>query len=75
VFRYPRRISRFEVVCSSFTARIASRTFRASECSAPVRTFFTYCWVMVDPPWLIDPLVTFAHVARATATKSRPSCR
>ena len=26
------------------------------ECSGPVRTFFTYCWVIVEPPWLIEPL-------------------
>jgi hypothetical protein len=48
---------------------------RARDRSEPVRTFFTYCWVIVDPPWLIEPLVTFIHVARATAVMSRPSCR
>ena len=52
----PRGSPRLDDVCSSFTARIASRTFRAIECSEPVRTFFTYCWVIVDPPWLMEPL-------------------
>ncbi|HUF60320.1 MAG TPA: hypothetical protein VMR89_12720 [Actinomycetota bacterium] len=60
-------------VCSSFTARIASRTFRAIERSGPVSTFFTYCWVIVDPPWLMEPLVTLAQDARATEPRSRPS--
>jgi hypothetical protein len=53
-----------------FAAITTSRYLRHSEYSSPTRTFFTYCWVIVDPP--PTPPVAWFHTARTMPTGSKP---
>ena len=51
---------------SSWTARLASFTFRPMERSLPTSVSFTSCWVSVDPPWATPPASVLARNARST---------
>ena len=64
VFRYCSRISRFEYLLFSRWARTSSFAFRWRSRLFPRIRFFTSCCVIVDPPWLISPLVRFSTNAR-----------
>ncbi len=33
----------------------------------------TYCWVIVEPPWLMPPASRFVRAARMIALRSTPS--
>ena len=59
-------------VRSSWTAMTASRTFRLTVFFESSSTFFTYCWVMVDPPSLTSPASALRRRARARARRSTP---
>ena len=48
-----------------------SLIFRDTLRSLPTREFFTYCWVIVDPPWVSPPLMFF-HTARARPMTETP---
>ena len=59
-------------VRSSWRAITASRTFRLTVFFESSSTFFTYCWVMVDPPSLTSPASALRRRARARARRSTP---
>ena len=50
----------------------ASSSLRCSVFSGDSRAVFTYCWVMVEPPWPASPSSAFELAARATARGSTP---
>ena len=55
--------------------RIASLTLRLMAFSVESsKAFFTYCWVMVEPPWDTEPPLTFWKKARAMPMGLMPSC-
>ena len=60
---------------SSFTEITASLSFRQMDRSRPTYVFFTYCWVMVEPPCTALRLRMSAHVARASPMGSTPEWR
>ena len=61
--------------CSKRRAMKNSSTFRVKVVSERSRnTLPTYCWVMVEPPWLIPPAATLLRAARRIALRSAPSC-
>jgi hypothetical protein len=62
--RYFERSSSFEYWWASFTAMMASLILRANVRWFPVYTFFTYCCVIVDPPWTTLRWVRSSHAAR-----------
>jgi hypothetical protein len=59
VFRYHSRIWSFEYCRSSLIVTNSSRNFRLNVRSPPVKTFFTYCWVIVEPPCRSPPRTLF----------------
>ena len=53
-------------------ARKSSWNFRAKVWLEFCRiAFFTYCWVIVDPPW-VEPPVRLLYVARTMPVKEIP---
>jgi hypothetical protein len=71
---YFSRISGLEYFRSSLTATTASLSFRIRERSLPTIWFFTYCCVIVDPPWVTPLWRMSAQVARAMPIGSTPRC-
>jgi hypothetical protein len=59
VFRYRVRICSLVSSSSSCHARAASRIFRENVCSSESMRCFTYCWVIVEPPSSIRPVLAF----------------
>ena len=57
---------------SSWTARLASFSFREMDRSLPTIVSFTSCWVMVEPPWETPPASVLALRARATERALTP---
>ena len=61
----------------SSSRRVAYQTsssFRLAVCSVlRMMASFTYCWVMVEPPWLIPPASKLVRAARMMALRSKPS--
>lgn len=55
----------------SFIEMKSSVTLRLSVWSESRYVFFTYCWVIVEPPWVDPPLAMF-HTARAIPIGSTP---
>jgi hypothetical protein len=53
-------------------AMTASRSLRLTVFLESSSTFFTYCWVIVDPPSTIAPASALLRMARATARRSTP---
>ncbi len=50
----------------------SSLNLRLSVCDwSPSRAFFTYCWVMVEPPWVWPPFAMFTR-ARPMPMGSMP---
>ena len=49
----------------------ASLILRSIVTSSPTKTFFTICWVMVEPPRLL-PLRKLSRAAEAMAGKETP---
>ena len=75
VFRYCRRMKSFPYSSSRRVAYQSSSSFRLAVCSTfSMMASFTYCWVMVDPPWLIPPASRLERAARMIAFRSKPSC-
>ena len=64
VLRYFSRIWSLVYWWLILTASMASLIFLAKVRSLPVYTSFTYCWVIVEPPWTIPRLLTSCHAAR-----------
>ncbi len=59
-------------VLSTWMAMTASCTLRWTVFSGSSSTFFTYCWVIVDPPSRTSPASALRRRARATARRSTP---
>ena len=51
---------------------MASRIFRTKLRSFVRYVFFTYCWVIVEPPWRISRLLMSAQAARTIPSGSIP---
>ncbi|CAM5337750.1 hypothetical protein STANM309S_03711 [Streptomyces tanashiensis] len=65
-------MSSFSTSLPTFMEMKSSFTFRVMVCDwSSRRLFFTYCWVMVEPPWVSPPLAMF-HTARAIPIGSIP---
>jgi hypothetical protein len=71
VFRYHSRIWSFEYCLSSLTVTNSSLNFRENVRSPLVNWFFTYCWVIVEPPCRSPPL-TLLSAARAMPVGEMP---
>ena len=56
---------------SSLIARKSSWNLRLNVWSAVRKAFFTYCWVIVEPPW-VEPPVTLFQAARMMPVKLMP---
>ncbi len=59
-------------VRSIWKAMTASRILRWTVFFGSSSTFFTYCWVIVDPPSLTWPASALRRNARAMARRSTP---
>ena len=58
-------ISGLPILAPTLTETISSLNLRLNVCDwSPSRAFFTYCWVIVEPPWVCPPL--------AMLTRARP---
>jgi hypothetical protein len=65
-------ISSFETVAFTFMEMKISLNFRVTVCDwSSSRAFFTYCWVMVEPP-CVSPPVAMLSTARAMPLGSMP---
>src|SRR4029077_13130716 len=73
VLRYCSRISLFEYLLLSRSARMISRTFRLTSRLLVRMRFFTSCCVIVEPPSSIAPDDRFFRNARSVELRSTPS--
>ncbi len=55
----------FDEMTSSFILRLTDR-------SDPTRVFFTYCWVIVEPPPALSRPSTLSRAARAKPEIEKP---
>jgi hypothetical protein len=51
--------------------RKSSLNLRLNVWSELRNAFFTYCWVIVEPPW-VEPPVRLFHAARTMPVKEMP---
>ncbi|SLH99524.1 Uncharacterised protein [Mycobacteroides abscessus subsp. abscessus] len=59
--------------CLAIFAEItSSRIFLVSERSSPTSAFFTYCWVIVEPPPALSLPRTLSRAARAKPEMEKP---
>ena len=65
------RIWSFDCVLPSFTAMKISLNLRVKVRSCVKYAFFTYCWVIVDPP-CTSPPARSTHIARRMPVGEMP---